>query len=245
MNNSGYFTFLTELPHLILILALGFMALFFFSPFLVSLFYPPIDSLNILLIFTYYWKNILVAWSGLNAVFYSFLLLGVSYLLGFIITGLYDFFGLGSFLLDEFGIKCYGKILEYQKKGYHKVIEQARKPTRYDIGTSEYANFQFDLYHPYNKHLRSYYNWEFIKDVSCQYIAFIIVIFWIIFSFYLLFYFTGWFVQISENINITLKSIVFIYLFTLIAFLGLEYGHLFYGSARVKARLELYNRLNP
>lgn len=247
MAKGEYTSLITELPHFILIIIVGFLGIFAFIPLLLSYLLPPSKKINILLIFTHYWREIFVSWSGINTIFFLILILSFSYFIGYVITGLYDI--IGGKIIWCFA-KLYDKYILMRFKDYKELkkyfdrIKKAREfmKREFSIGTPEYAKFQFELYQPFNENYRIYYNWEFIKAVSCEYISFLVVIFFFIFTTYYLLDKIGW-VNISDNIQFSCRSVVFIYGLLIISFISLLYGSLFYGSARHIAQVEAYKEI--
>jgi len=247
MPKDEYSYFFMELPHMILIITLGFLELFLFLPLILSHFYNPTTKIDILFIFTSYWKTTLLSWSDINATFFLLLILALSYFLGYVFIGLYDFFGSKiinslSWLLDS--TICLICNSYATKKYYYRRIEEAKKYSEknYLIGTKKYSKFQFELYDPKNKNYRNYYNWEFIKDVSCEYLAFLDIIFIAIFSFFLIFNHFELF-EINDKIILSSWSILLIYVLAIISLKSLIYGHLFYGSARFVAENQAFDDL--
>ena len=247
MSGSDYFSFLTELPHLVLTFLIGFLSILVYLPFILLFLFPPAIHLDFILIFTYFWKNILVSWSGVNTVFYSVLLVSFSFLAGFIFVGLYDLIGHkiinGIAKYFDIFLKKISKKYRERKK-YYDIFKKAEgndeKVKQYDIGTEKYAKIQFNMYKPENRYIRSYYNWEFIKDASCSYLAFLIIIFWIVLVIY---YILSLMVKLNNNVEFSMITYVFL-IVSIIGFFSLIYGHLFYGSARIQARLKAYKFLD-
>jgi hypothetical protein len=237
---GDYYNYLNEFPHLVLIFAIGFLTLFSFLPLYLFFIYPLDYSISFFMIFPYYWKNILLTWLFINPVFFFLLLFTFSYITGFIFIGFYDF--IGNFYL-RFFIRIGNYIcVQLDKNGYSRIIKDAKqtmKEKKFQIGTSNYSKFQFELYKKENKNIQSYLNWEFLKCVSCGYLSFfllLIIICYVIF--------TSFFNNISGDFSISIYNFnMWLLILLIIGFFSLVKGYLFYGSARYKGEVEAYNRL--
>lgn len=261
MDDKGYSYFFRNLPHLVLILMIGFITMIIFLPIALIHYYPPHKEIDFFLIFPDFWNRVLIYTSNLNWIVLALVILGGSYAFGFIFMGFYDAIGLHIIRIPSrhFAKWLYplvkllrrlAEILhiigknEMETRGWYywenRIAEDKNISNKYNIGNIEYAKLMGWFHKPENAHLREYYYWEFLKTVSCEYLG---VLVFSLFFFSLLVYFPCqcWQNFITKNFldtNISLKGSVYscCYLVGLFVFyLFLLYGQACYKSALRKA----------
>jgi len=245
MDDKGYSYFFRNLPHLVLILMIGFITMIIFLPIVLIHYYPPHKEIDFFLIFPDFWNRVLIYTSNLNWIILALVILGGSYAFGFIFMGFYDFIGLHIIRRSSMRFARLSRPCKRNRtRGWYywenQIAEDKNISDKYNIGSIEYAKLMCWLHKPENAHLKEYYYWEFLKTVSCEYLG---VLVFSLFFFSLPVYLPIQFWQnfIIKNFldtNISLKGSVYscCYLVVLFVFyLFLLYGQAFYKSALSKA----------
>lgn len=229
MPSNDYSYFFRELPHLLLTVVIGMLNIFIFLPLISFLYFQPGNYDDILLIISMFWNNIVFG-SQVNWFFTIIIFLVCGYAIGCIFASLYDLIGSNLIykiltILVKLGKRTYIKIKDINetqlKKKEPNFIFWFRKINAYKkyaknnfrFGSEAYSEYQFKLYSPNNLHMKSYHSWEFLKQVFCSYLLFIIIIFGIVF---VLFYPITQILDISVVYSV--KSILLFVLIFIVSF---------------------------
>ena len=92
--NEGYYPFFRNLPHLILVLIIGFLTMLLISPIFLLNYYPLPEKVEFFQIFIVFWDKMFMSLSRFNWIIALLLILAGSYTFGFIFMGFYDSLGI-------------------------------------------------------------------------------------------------------------------------------------------------------